>query len=114
MIQHQTNDSLVTNAAVAGAMSIEMNSSMFQLLTSKVYTDPILAVMREWSTNAIDACLASSKPVNFDVHLPTMGDPVFSVRDYSSGLSESDMLGLFCTVGASTKRNSNEFNGTFG
>jgi hypothetical protein len=36
------------------------------------------------------------------------------VRDYGTGLSDEDVLGLFSTIGASTKRNSNEYNGVFG
>jgi hypothetical protein len=58
---------------------------MFQMLTSNVYNDPILAVMREWSTNACDACIAANKPVKFDVNLPTLEETTFSVRDYGTG-----------------------------
>ena len=94
--------------------SIKPDKSLFQLLTSKVYTNTIAAPIREWSTNAVDACIAADKPVKFDVHLPTESEPIFSVRDYGLGLSEDDLLGLFTIVGESTKRNSNKFNGTFG
>lgn len=94
--------------------SIEVNESMFQMLTSNVYNDPKLAVMREWSTNACDACIAANKPVVFDVHLPTMEETYFSVRDYGTGLPPEDIKGLFSNLGASTKRNSNAYNGTFG
>jgi hypothetical protein len=94
--------------------SIEVNESMFQMLTQKVYTDLIAAPIREWSTNAIDACIAANKPVKFDVHLPTLEESYFSVRDYGDGLSQEDILGLFSTLGASTKRHSNAYNGTFG
>jgi hypothetical protein len=94
--------------------SIEVNESMFQMLTSNVYNDPTLAVMREWSTNACDACIAAGKDVNFDVHLPTIEEPQFFVRDYGTGLAPEDIVGLFSNLGASTKRNSNAYNGTLG
>ena len=94
--------------------SIEINESMFQMLTSNVYNDPILAVMREWSTNACDACIEADKEVNFDVHLPTIEETYFSVRDYGTGLSPEDIVGLFSNLGASTKRNSSQLNGTLG
>jgi len=94
--------------------SIEVNESMFQMLTSNVYNDPILAVMREWSTNACDACIAANKPVKFDVHLPTLEETYFSVRDYGTGLPPEDIKGLFSNLGASTKRNSDAYNGTLG
>lgn len=94
--------------------SIEVNESMFQMLTSNVYNDTTLAVMREWSTNACDACIAAGKEVKFDVHLPTLENPTFFVRDYGTGLPPEDIVGLFSNLGASTKRNSNAYNGTLG
>ena len=94
--------------------TIETNPAMFTLLTSKLYTYPSRAVIREWSTNAIDACVASNKPVKFDVHLPTPLQPYFKVRDYGSGLSNDSINSLYCTLGASTKRDSNELTGSFG
>lgn len=94
--------------------SIEVNESMFQLLTANVYNDPILAVMREWSTNACDACIAAGKDVKFDVHLPTLEEPNFHVRDYGTGLPPEDITGLFSNLGASTKRESDAYNGTLG
>ena len=94
--------------------SIEMNASMFSMLTRNVYNDVILAPIREWSTNALDACIAAGVDPHFDVHLPTISAPTFAVRDYGTGLPESDILGLFSVLGASTKRQSNAYNGTFG
>ena len=94
--------------------TIETNPAMFTLLTSKLYTHPGRAVIREWSTNAIDACVASNKPIKFNVHLPTPLQPYFKVRDYGSGLSNDSINSLYCTLGASTKRDSNELTGSFG
>lgn len=102
-----------TEASTTG-FSIEMNASMFSMLTRNVYNDVILAPIREWSTNALDACIAAGVDPHFDVHLPTISDPTFAVRDYGTGLPESDILGLFSVLGASTKRQSNAYNGTFG
>lgn len=97
-----------------GDFSIEMNASMFSMLTKNVYNNVILAPIREWSTNAIDACISAGITPYFDVQLPTPSDPTFAVRDYGTGLPEQDLIGLFTVLGASTKRNSNEYNGTFG
>ena len=112
MIQPTIQSSL--DGVQSTAFTIEANESMFALLTSRVYNDVILAPIREWSTNAIDACIAAGTEPRFDVHLPTFEEPYLSVRDYGTGLPPEDMLTLFCTFGASTKRTSNDFNGTFG
>ena len=96
------------------AFTIEANESMFRMLTKDIYTNLILAVIREWSTNALDACISANLPQRFAAHLPTTEEPYFSVRDFGTGLSKSDLLGLYTTFGASTKRDDNTCNGTFG
>ena len=113
MITSSENSSLDTNLAKSN-FSIEMNGTMFSMLSKNVYNDIILAPMREWSTNAVDACLAADTEVRFEVMLPTAESPTFSVRDYGTGLTEEEVTTLFATFGASTKRDSNKFNGTFG
>lgn len=116
MIQQQYKNNVqdVSGNVQTTGFSIEVNESMFQMLTSNVYNDPTLAVMREWSTNACDACIAAGTPVKFDVHLPTIEESTFFVRDYGTGLSPEDIVGLFSNLGASTKRNSDAYNGTLG
>lgn len=96
------------------AFDVEINETIFQMLSSDVYNDPPLAVMREWSTNACDACLAAGLPVLYDVHLPTLENPTFFVRDYGTGLAPSDVKGLFSKLGHSTKRGSDALNGCLG
>ena len=113
MIMPTNGDTLGGTAAMQN-FGIEMNASMFSMLTKNVYSDTILAVMREWSTNAIDACVAADLPIKYEVALPTLLAPEFSVRDYGTGLSPEEVTGLFSMLGASTKRTSNKFNGTFG
>lgn len=114
MIQQNNDTTSLGGTASMQNFSIEMNESMFTMLTKNVYTDTVLAVMREWSTNAIDSCKAAGLPVKYKVHLPTLLNPSFSVRDYGTGLSDDEVKGLFSVLGASTKRESNEYNGTFG
>ena len=96
------------------AFSIQADAALFSVLTQKIYTDTILAPMREWSTNAIDACIEAGVVPHFEVHVPTPADSTFSVRDYGTGLSQEQILNLFTVVGASTKRDSNDYNGQFG
>lgn len=116
MIQQEYKNDVkgMSDEVTTSGFTIEVNESMFQMLTSNVYNDPILAVMREWSTNACDACIVAEKPVLFNVHIPTLSERYFSVRDYGTGLHPEDIVGLFSKLGASTKRSSNKLNGTFG
>lgn len=113
MIPITKTDTVGGNATMQG-FSIELNNTMFEMISSKVYTDIIMAGIRELSTNACDACIDGGLPIKFDVHVPTILEPHFSVRDYGISMDEETMLGLFSTMGASTKRQSNDQNGLFG
>ena len=93
---------------------LEANAHVFQMLTTKVYNDIILAPIRELSTNAVDATIEAGSDRTFDVHLPTQDELYFSVRDYGTGLSEEAIKTMYTTMGASTKRESNAYNGQFG
>lgn len=111
---NQSSQIQTSNNVLANDFSIEVNESMFQMLTADVYNDPIQAVVREWSTNAVDSCVEANQPVHFEVNVPTAIDPTFSVRDYGLGMSEEFLTGTFLKLGASTKRDSNDSNGTLG
>jgi hypothetical protein len=85
------------------------------ILRDKLYSNKILAVVREYSTNAQDAhAEAGKKDVPIRVTLPGPLDPTFRVRDFGPGLSEEDIRTVYALYGASTKRNSNEVVGQLG
>lgn len=96
------------------AFSIEMNSKAFYVLSAQLYSNKIQAVIRELSTNAYDAQVFSNSKKPFEVHLPTIWEPEFSVRDYGPGLSEEDVKNLYTTYFKSNKINSNDFVGCLG
>jgi hypothetical protein len=94
--------------------TIQQSPKMFKLLSDSLYSDKVMAVIRELSTNAYDAHVASGNRNPFKVILPTQAVPSFTVRDYGTGLSKKDMEELYTTYGASNKNNSNDFVGCLG
>lgn len=79
------------------------------------YSDRELAVLRELSTNARDSHIMAGKAdVPIEVSLPAPLSPYLVIRDYGLGLSEDEVYELFGCFGASTKRDSDEVNGTLG
>lgn len=112
-IDTSLQSNIVSNVSTQ-AFTLEANAHVFQMLFKNVYNNVILAGMRELSTNAIDACIDAGKDIKFDVHLPTMDEPTFSVRDYGTGLSVDSVANLYTVMGASSKRDSNAYNGQFG
>ena len=88
---------------------------ILRMLRSKIYSNKILAFIREYSTNAYDAhILANKKETPIDVSLPSSNFLFFRVRDYGPGLSEEDIYKIYIKYTASLKRDSNEFNGQMG
>lgn len=94
--------------------TIAQTSKMFKILSDSLYSDKIMAIIRELSTNANDAHIASGNANPFEVSLPCNGDPNFTIRDYGTGLSQEDMESLYTTYGASNKNDSNDFTGCLG
>jgi len=94
--------------------TIQQSAKMFNILSNSLYSDKVMAVIRELSTNAWDAHVAAGESRPFDVHLPTRTNPTFTVRDYGTGLSQEDMEHLYTTYGASNKNDSNDFVGCLG
>ncbi len=85
------------------------------MFADKVYSHKERAVIRELSCNAHDShVLAGTTDVPFNVHLPTQLEPNFTIRDYGSGLTDSEIRNIFAGIGISTKRDSNEVIGCFG
>jgi hypothetical protein len=104
-----------TSNVSRATMKIEANSVMFELLSSGLYSDKPMAVLRELSTNAVDATIAGGRlGTPCLVHLPTRLDPVLKIRDYGTGMSRDTVYSLYSTMGASSKRESNEFTGCLG
>jgi hypothetical protein len=84
-------------------------------LSDKMYNKKELAVVREYSTNAVDAMKKVGKPISdIQVTMPTIESLEFKIRDFGTGLTEEDIKNIYCVLGKSDKRNSNEYNGMFG
>jgi len=98
----------------ASGFTIAQTSKMFKILSDSLYSDKVMAVIRELSTNAYDSHISAGNKNPFKVTLPTAANPNFSVRDYGTGLSQEDMENLYTTYGASNKNDSNDFVGCLG
>lgn len=104
-----------SNKMETGQASIEMTAHMFQILSAGIYQHPERACIRELSCNAFDGqSAAGNADQPFDVHLPTRLEPYFEVRDYGTGMTHEQVMKLYLTYGASTKRDSNDQIGGLG
>jgi len=91
---------------------IKQTAKSFEILSGGLYSDAILAVIRELSCNAWDSHVEADKgTVPFKIHLPNQLEPFLSIRDFGLGLCEDDVLNLYTTYFESTKTNSNDYIG---
>lgn len=106
----------ISHAVIGGGKALDFSISnspeFFQILSSTLYTDQILAVVRETICNAWDAHIASGKtdiPIKIEID-----SEQFSVEDYGLGIKHSDIGPIYATYGNSTKKNDGEQTGGFG
>lgn len=84
-------------------------------LLANLYSDPILAVIRELSNNAWDSHVeARQTDVPIEVILPSPLSPYITIRDHGVGLSVRDIHELYSQYGATTKDKTNEQTGFMG
>ena len=105
----------ISGGDVPQQFSIQNSAIAFETLSSRLYTDPIRAVIRELSCNAYDAHVESGKHQEpFTVQLPTSFNPSFKIRDFGMGMDDREIRTLYCTYFGSSKNDSNSTIGAFG
>jgi hypothetical protein len=88
---------------------------IFNVLRNQLYSDKILAVIREYSANAIDAHAevgSASTPIK--VTLPNKLNLKLKIRDFGRGLTETQIGEIYAMYGESTKRGTNTQVGQLG
>lgn len=111
----QINDHC-THAVIGGKQTIEFGISssaeFYNILSSTLYKDQILAVVRETLCNAWDAHIeagCTDKPVQIKLTSDTL-----TIKDFGTGIHHDDMGMIYATYGNSTKKNDGNQTGGFG
>lgn len=109
-------DDHVTHAVVTAHETLNMGISdsaeFFHILSSTLYTNQRLAVVRETICNAWDAHVASGctdKPIHI-----TLKNGEFIIQDFGSGIPKELIQPIYGVYGASTKKNDGKQTGGFG
>jgi len=116
MIVQQEKISLETSGNMTQErFEIEDSSHLFHIL-SNLYTDPLGSVIREISTNCLDAHkMIDKENVPFKIFLPeTLNENRLGFRDYGPGMTRSEVSTIYKRYGKSTKTNTNKLTGYLG
>lgn len=106
----------VTHAVISGAQAIDFGISdspeFFNILSSTLYTDQKLAVIRETLCNLWDAHIEfGCENVFGDI---TLDDKMLVIRDYGPGIAPHMIGPVYGTYGGSTKQANGQVTGGFG
>jgi len=96
-------------------ISADNQAHIMTILRDTLYTDKILAVLREYSANAWDSHRMNGKDeLPIKVTLPSPAEPTLAIRDFGPGLTQEEVFTVFTQYGASTKRTTDKAVGTLG
>lgn len=115
MKQTKIDVEVQTNLTGSRRMGVDL-AAMGHILSmlSNVYSDPNLAVVREYASNAFDSHRVARNPDPILVTSPSHFNPVLTVQDFGTGLSMEEMLDVYAVYGTSTKRDRDDQIGHFG
>lgn len=96
-------------------ITLSANGELLRVLVDKIYAHKEKTAVRELIANALDSHAKAGIPERaIEVHLPTILEPNFIVRDFGVGMSHDFIMKNYSQLGESTKRNSNAETGYFG
>ena len=114
---HKTDRQIDTSGiSEKGSFGIDREDMSFiaRLLRDDMYSDKMLAVVREYSTNAVDAHQkAGIGETPIRIKVPTSMEPVLKIRDFGAGIAKEEIFDRYVKYGKSDKRDS-DLNGYFG
>jgi hypothetical protein len=96
-------------------MGLDSNSiAHLMAVLTDLYSDPQMAILREYSTNAYDSHLEAGQTRPIEVELPSELAPNLVIRDFGVGMSVDTVLNQFSQYGFSSKRDTDEQVGMLG
>lgn len=108
---------LYRNDSVDETITMRVDANSLQhimAVLTDLYSDAIMAVIREYCTNAWDSHLAAGNTGPIWVTLPSYGSRKFIVQDFGIGMSVDDLREIYSAYGNSTKRDSDDATGMLG
>lgn len=112
---HQEINPILTNTSGGGnKFGMRASAKAFMMLSS-LYSNKIVAILRELGCNAFDSHAEAGYPEKpFEVTLPTRIEPWLTIQDYGVGLSPEQVRDVFTVYFESTKVDTNDEDGCLG
>lgn len=96
-------------------MKMDMNAVVHLMgVLTNLYSDNELAVIREYSTNALDSHIFAGVSDPIEITIPNSLTNELVITDHGLGLSKDEIQNVYGTYGTSTKRESDDVAGCLG
>lgn len=116
MLVADTNE-VATSATLGGketiAFGISDDPTFFHVLSTSLYNNPTLAVVRETICNSWDAHIEAGK-TDTPIRITIDKDSFITFRDYGNGIPDELIGSIYGVYGASTKKSNSSVTGGFG
>lgn len=108
IVEKKEQFALINNNSKDFKIAKEFEYEVMKMLTSKLYPDPIKAVIQEYISNAYDAMVSAktldSRFIQVSLKPDASGQWYFIVQDEGSGMTEPIVEKYFMSLGASESR----------
>lgn len=95
--------------------SVLAGPKLFEMLSAKLYSEPLVAVARELAANSLDAHVAAgNEKTPIDITLPHTFNSEFRIRDYGTGMTEERLVSVWGMWLNSDKNNDDDAIGGWG
>lgn len=105
MKQSKVSVTAISNMTGAKVMGFDPHGTAHILsILNNMYSDPGLAVVREYAANARDSHVEAGNTDPILITSPSYLNPILVVQDFGTGLSPDEVENVFAVYGTSTKR----------
>lgn len=111
-INHLDTHAIIGGTGKVQTFSTKQDAEFFEILSSTLYSNKELAVVREVLCNSWDANIEGNKE-NKHV-IVEISDSKMTFQDFGPGIPADQMGEIYCTYGGSTKRHDGKKTGGFG
>ena len=106
----QTNDHEVIGNMPGETVNMTVEQQSLQHIMdilSDLYSNRPSAIVREYTTNALDSHIISGQTKPVEIRTPNRLNPNLVIRDFGAGMSKQHLIDTYSKYGASTKRSNN-------
>jgi HSP90 family molecular chaperone len=101
----------IENESIQMGIDSESVSHLMMILSTNLYQDSIGSIVREYTSNAVDANIENKSD---DPVIVKLTNAEFSVQDFGTGLDDKDFRNIISKYGKSTKRDKSDQLGFYG